>query len=173
MSTITYTLRKIDLFEFNEHHAKMTTAYGKSLTRHQLIWPAILVMIAVFIVSSTRDVLLGLFLITMGVLWSTLVSGWIKKRFYKHIMDSISDEDAASVVGEYSIELNDTGLLETKPVGELQINWDSIVKLEKSRSHLYIYITEDAAIIIPKETVSEKEGLKPFYKALLAGLKKN
>lgn len=170
MTAITYTLRKIDLFEFNEHHAKMNTGYGKSMTRHQLIWPGLLVLVALFIVSSTRDVLLGLLLITGAILWSTLVTARIKKGFYKHIMGNISDEDVATVVGEYTIELTDDGLLETKPVGELRINWDSIVKLEKSKSHLYIYLTDDAAIIIPKETLFDPMSLKPFHAELLAAL---
>jgi len=171
VSSITYTLRKIDLFEFNEHHAKMNTAYGKSLTRHQVIWPAVLVVISVFLVSSTKDVLLGLFLITTAVLWSTLVTMRIKKSFYKQLMGSISDDDAATVVGEHTIELLGDGLLETKPVGELRITWGDIVKLERSKSHLYIYLTEDAAIIIPKETLVDHESFKPFYKELAAAIK--
>ncbi len=171
MSSITYTLRKIDLFEFNEHHAKMNTAYGKSLTRHQVIWPAVLMVISVFLVSSTKDVLLGLFLITTAVLWSTLVTMRIKKSFYKQLMGSISDDDAATVVGEHTIELLGDGLLETKPVGELRITWDDIVKLERSKSHLYIYLTEDAAIIVPKETLVDHESFKPFYKELATAIK--
>lgn len=167
MSAITYTLRKIDLIEFNEHHAKMNTAYGKSLTRHQIIWPAVLVIISLFVISSTRDVLLGLLLITGAVLWSTVVATKIKKKFYKHIMSSISDDDVAVIVGEYTLELTPDGLLETKPVGELQVAWADVVKIEKSKSHLYVYLTEDAAIIIPKETVVDPNSLKPFHKALM------
>ena len=172
MSSITYTLRKVDLFEFNEHHAKMNTSYGRSLTRHRFIWPAVFVLIAVFLVSSTKDVLLGLFLITVAILWSTFVSMRIKKNFYKHLMGGISDDDASNVVGEYTLELTEDGLMETKPVGELKITWDSIVKLEKSKSHLYLYLTEDAAIIIPKETLVDKDSLKPFHKELVEALEK-
>jgi len=171
VSSITYTFRKIDLFEFNEHHAKMNTAYGKSITRHQVIWPAVMVFIALFLVASTKDVLLGLLLITGAVLWGIFVSMRIKKNFYKHLMGSISDNDVATLLGEYTIELRETGLLETKPVGELLVAWDDIVKLEKSKSHLYIYLTDDAAIIIPKETLVDQKSLKPFYNELLAGLK--
>jgi len=172
VSAITYTLRKIDLIEFNEHHAKMNTAYGKSLTRHQIIWPAVLIIISLFLISSTRDVLLGLLLITGAVLWSTVVATKIKKKFYKHIMGSISDDDIATIIGEYTIELTPDGLFETKPVGELQVAWADIVKIEKSKSHLYIYLTEDAAIIIPKETVVDPKGLKSFHKELMDAYKK-
>jgi len=172
VSAITYTLRKIDLIEFNEHHAKMNTAYGKSLTRHQIIWPAVLVIISLFVISSTRDVLVGLLLITGAVLWSTVVATKIKKKFYKHIMGSISDDDVATIIGEYTLRLTPDGLLETKPVGELQIVWEDILKIEKSKSHLYIYLTEDAAIIVPKETVVNPNDLKSFHKELMDGHKK-
>jgi len=171
VSSITYIFRKIDLIEFNEHHAKMNTAYGKSITRHKFIWPSVMAVMALFFVISLGDIALGLITITVAVLWGALVSTWIKKKFSKRLMGSISDDDVANLLGEYTIELTETGLLETKPVGELQVTWGDIVKLEKSKSHLYIYLTEDSAIIIPKKTLADQKSLKPFYNELIKALK--
>jgi len=171
MSTIIYQLRQIDIIEFNEHHAKMNGAYGKSITRHQLLWPGAILIMALFIVLSTQDIVFGVYLLTGAFVWSLLIPAWIKKRFHQHVVEQLSEQDFAQAVGEYSLKTTDVGLLEIKPTGEALINWDSILKFEQSKRHAYLYLDEDSAIIIPKETISEESDYKIFYDDLIKELK--
>lgn len=171
MSTITYQLRQIDIIEFNEHHAKMNGAYGKSIIRHQLVWPIVILIIAFFIVLSSQDIVLGVYLLTGAFVWSLLVPAWIKKRFHQHVAEQFSEQDFAQAVGEYSLKITDVGLLEIKPTSEELINWDGILKFEQSKRHAYIYLNEDSAIIIPKEMMSEGSDYKVFYDDLIKALR--
>ena len=93
MSSVTYTLRKIDILEFNEHYAKMNGAYGKSIMRHQIIWPAVISVMALYIVMTSEDTQLGLLLLSCAFAWSLLVPAWIKKRFHQYILEQLSEED--------------------------------------------------------------------------------
>lgn len=90
MSSITFMVQKIDILEFNEHHAKMNSAYGKSVTQHQILWPLIIALAALFVVMSTDDVQKGVLILTGAFVWSLLVPAWLKKRFHEHTSESIS-----------------------------------------------------------------------------------
>ncbi len=173
MSVITYELRKSDLVEFNEHHAKMNGAYGKSITRHQIIWPAVVLIVALFIVMSSQDIQLGVYLLTGAFVWSIGVPAWIKKRFHQDVEDQLSEQVVANAVGEYTLKVTDVGLLEIKPTGEALIEWADILKFEESKRHAYIYLQEDSAITIPKEMISEETDYKTFYGELIQALKAN
>lgn len=70
MSSITYTLRQADIVEFNEYHARTNGAYGKSINRHQIIWPAVIVIVALFIVMSSKEAVNGVYLLMAAFVWS-------------------------------------------------------------------------------------------------------
>jgi hypothetical protein len=170
MASITYILRKEDLLEFNEYHAKMNSAYGKSKTRHQLLWPIIVAVLALFITISSNNVQLSLLLLIGAFIWSILVPALLKKRFQQHISEQLSDEDVANAVGDCTLEVTENGLLEKKSAGETLLKWSDVVRLEQSKHHVYLYMSEDAAIIIPKEMISEDSDYSTFYKELLEAL---
>jgi len=171
MTTITYQVRKNDLIEFNEHEAIRNGAYGKGITRHRLIVPGIVAIIALFMVMSSQNGDLGMYFLTGAVAWSLIVPVLIKKRFHKYVSEQLSEQDLEKAVGEYRLKITDKGLLEIKPTGKTLIRWGSILKLERSKRHAYIYLNEDSAIIIPKETVSEDSDYKIFYDDLIKAFK--
>ncbi|PCH86115.1 MAG: hypothetical protein COB26_02680 [Piscirickettsiaceae bacterium] len=173
MSSITYTLRKADIVEFNEYHARMNGAYGKSITRHQIIWPAVIVIVALFIVMSSNQADNGVYLLVGAFVWSIGVPAWIKKRFHQHVLASLSDEAIKKATGEYSLEARASGLIEINPSGEKKTAWEKIDRIERSKHHIYLYMSEDAALIIPKEMVSEDSDLKEFNDDLIKFLKKS
>jgi hypothetical protein len=172
MSAITYIIRKIDLVEFNEYHAKMNGGYGKSITRHRVIWPAIVAFIALFIVMSSHEAQPGVYMLTAAFVWSVGVPAFLKKKFHEQVMGQLTEADFERATGEYTLKVTELGLLEVKPTGEELIEWSKIIKLEKSKHHVYLYLGPDAAVIIPKEMISEESNFKVFYEELLTALKK-
>jgi hypothetical protein len=157
--------------DFNEHHAKMTSSYGKSITRHQVLWPAIIAFVALFVVLSTEDAQKGVLFLTGAFVWSLLVPAWIKKRFLEHVSEQLTDEALAQAIGDYSLKITPEGLMEVKPSGEELVEWASILRLEKSKKHVYLYMSENTAIIIPQSTVSEESDFTSFYAELVETMK--
>ena len=173
MSNITYNVQKADLIEFNEYHAKLNSAYGKSVTRHQILWPAIIALAALFVVLSTDDAQKGVLILTGAFVWSLLVPAWIKKRFHEHVDEQMTDEQVEKSTGEYSLKVMPEGLIEVKPSGEELIDWANIHRLEKSKHHVYLYMSEDTAIIIPKDRMVAGSDFATFYSALVEAMKKH
>ena len=171
MSSVTYTLRKIDILEFNEHYAKMNGAYGKSIMRHQIIWPAVISVMALYIVMTSEDTQLGLLLLSCAFAWSLLVPAWIKKRFHQYILEQLSEEDIPTETGEYTLKVTDKGLMEIKPNSEDLIAWTRFNKFEQTKHHAYLYMSEASAIIIPKKTLSEDSDYEGFHTGLIEALK--
>ncbi|ORU92041.1 MAG: hypothetical protein A6F70_01795 [Cycloclasticus sp. symbiont of Bathymodiolus heckerae] len=171
MSSISFSVRKIDLIEFNEYHAKMNGDYGRSMTRHQILWPAIIMIAGLFVVLSTQDATRGLWFVTGAFVWSIGVTTWMKKRFHQHIVEQLSDESVEKAVGDYNLRLTAEGVMEVKPTGEELIEWGAIDRLERSKHHVYVYLDEHSAIIIPKEMLTEKSELPIFYAELVDKIK--
>ncbi|PHS73483.1 MAG: hypothetical protein COB22_01980 [Cycloclasticus sp.] len=171
MPSITYILRKIDILEFNEYHAKMNSAYGNSIKRHQMIWPGVVVLIAFFIVMSTEKAQTGMYLLVAAFVWSLMIPAWLKKRFHQHVLEQLPEEDIQKVIGEYSLKVTEEGLLETSPSGEELIDWSSIIKIEQSKHHTYLYMGESSAITIPTEMLSEESDFKEFYDGVVTAVK--
>ncbi len=172
MSEISYRLRKVDLVEFNEYHAKMNGGYGKSITRHRLIWPGLVVLFAMYVVLASKDTEMGMYILTGAFVWSLGVPAYIKKKFHEHIVEEMSQETVNEAIGDYQLKVTKLGLLESTESGEKLIRWKKILKLEKSRHHVYLYLGEAAALIIPKETITDDNGFKVFYSDLITALKK-
>jgi len=173
MSKITFNVQKIDLLEFNEYHAKMNSAYGKSVVRHQVLWPAIIALAALFVVMSTDDAQKGVLILTGAFVWSLLVPAWLKKRFHQHVSEQMTDEQLEQATGEYSLKVTPEGLMEVKPSGEELIDWASILRLEKSKHHAYLYLSENTAIIIPKDRMVAGSNFAAFYSVLVEAMKKH
>jgi len=173
MSTINYTVRKVDLVEFNEYHAKMNGAYGKSMTRHQILWPAVLAVAALFIVLSAGEVQKGIWLLTGAFAWSLLIPSLIKKRFKAHLHDKLSDDAIKHATGDYSLKITEEGIVEVKTTGGELIKWSAIERVESSKNHAYLYLDDAATIIIPKEMVTEDNDFSTFYAELVGMMKKH
>jgi len=171
MSSISYTLRKADLIEFNDYHARMNTGYGTSMSRHQMLWPALVVLAALFIVISTGDVEKGVLLLVGAFIWSLAVPALIRKKFHQHILEQLPEADIAKAIGDYTLTVTPDGLLEKNSQTEKLTKWADIKRVETSKHHLYFYLSEAAAIIIPKEMVSEQDDFKTFYNAAIESIK--
>ncbi|MEO1963411.1 MAG: YcxB family protein [Cycloclasticus sp.] len=172
MSEISYRLRKVDLVEFNEYHAKMNGGYGNSITRHRVIWPGLVVMFALYVVLTSKDTEMGMYILTGAFVWSLGVPAYMKKKFHEHIEEEIPQETVNEAIGDYTLKVTKLGLMESTESGEKLIKWKKILKLEKSRHHVYLYLGEAAALIIPKEMITDGNAFKVFYNDLIAALKK-
>lgn len=171
MSSISYSLRKADILEFNEYHARMNSAYGKNMARHQMTWPTVTVVVALFVVMSTGNMVIAMLMFIGAFVWSLIVPAWLKKRFKRQVDKQLPEDSLAKIVGEYHLSVTSEGLLENSPRGEKLIKWDTIEKVEGSKRHVYLYLTEVAAIIIPKETISKDSQFSAFYDEAIEAIK--
>lgn len=162
MQSITYTLRTSDIVDFNEYHARRNGVYGKGITRHQMIWPGVVALVALFVVMSTKQAQMGVYFLVGAFVWSLVVPAWMKKRFQEQVLEGLSEEVVNETAGLYTLITQPKGIKEITPSGETLITWREIRRLEKTKRHLFLYISDDAALIIPKDTMTDESNLKDF-----------
>lgn len=172
MQSITYTLRISDIVDFNEYHARMHGVYGKGITRHQVIWPAMVTVVALFIVISTEEAQIGVYFLVGAFIWSLAVPAWLKKRFHQQVLNELPEEIINETTGVYTLIAQPNGIKEITPSGEKLIAWRDIRRRKESKQHLLLYISDDTALIIPKETMTEDSHLDEFSNDVVDALKK-
>jgi hypothetical protein len=155
MTAITYSLKKVDLIEFNEYHAKMTGAYGKGITRHQLLWPFIIAAMGLYIVVAQKNVELGMLFLITAFVWSLAVPSIMRKRFHQHVSDCYTIEHIAEAIGKRTIVASKKGLTEKKADDDHVYAWADISKFEQTKTHIFLYVSDDSAMIIPKDALIE------------------
>jgi hypothetical protein len=65
--------------------------------------------------------------------------------------------------GIHSLKIEPEYLLEKSPGGKHKTAWSDILRVERHKEYVYIYVDIDAAIVIPRETVKSGD-LKAFVK---------
>jgi len=172
MQSITYTLRTSDIVDFNEYHARRNGAYGKGITRHQIIWPGVVAVVALFVVMSTKQAQMGVYFLVGAFVWSLAVPAWMNKRFREHVLDNLPEEMVDETAGVYTLITQPKGIKEIMPTGEKLITWREIRRLEKTKRHLFLYISDDAALIIPKDNMTDESNIGEFNNEIVDALKK-
>lgn len=171
MSSISYTLRKKDLLEFNDYHARRHTDYGKNLSRHKVLWPGVIVILALFIVLSIGNVLIGALLMLAAFAWSWLAPRMISKRLHRHIIEQLPEAGVKASIGDYRLTVTPKGLLENNAHGEKLIKWKEIQRVETFKQHAYFYLSEASAIIIPKKMIVEQDDFNAFHDDVIKAIK--
>lgn len=59
-------------------------------------------------------------------------------------------EENKGLLCEHTLEVTDTGVIETTPVGQNITNWTGILRIVETPSHAFIYIGSNMAHVIPR-----------------------
>ena len=65
--------------------------------------------------------------------------------------------------GMHQLKIEPEHLFEKSPGGKHRTPWGDMLRVEKHKDYIYIYVDIDAAIVIPRETVKSGD-LKAFVK---------
>ena len=166
--SVRYTLTHKDLFAFN----------FRALVRNRLTQITALLMAAFFVYMGITTppkpgkedfplpvkIAVGL---VMGVIIVALVFGvqvllltamiWSKK--YKGLL------------GEHELTLTDAGLFTRSPDGESRRHWTGLFKVVNTGKHLYLYVNETMAQIIPLRYFASPAAAREFERAIRERMK--
>ncbi|PIC70334.1 hypothetical protein CSV77_09670 [Sporosarcina sp. P16b] len=161
---IQYDLTEQDVVAFNLYHVKTSKVGKNSLQWQRYISPLIFLLFAYFL-SVFTDMAKGPLFATFGVtaiLWVI----FYPKYFYFHITRQVSKMlrggKNEGLVGEHSMKMNKTGIIDQTAVGETNVQWAGVKQLIEDTDYFYIYTSTVSAYIIPKRDVYSVEGLKSY-----------
>ncbi len=78
----------------------------------------------------------------------------------------VSSHSRLLVRSEKRMEISESGMIAETEMGRSEMNWSGIEKIHQTRKYILIYISDKAAIVIPKRCFDSQVQAENFYSYL-------
>lgn len=163
MTEIEYEVREQDLIAFNEHQLARSEHVQKMLRRHQSVLPGIIGVIAIILFFYFKDLLSAVYVALIAVAWGLGVPLYIRWGLRRQLRKMYTEEEKACILGRNTLRIEPKELIEINVQGESRMPWADVLRVESTKKYAFVFISTDAALIIPRSTVS-KGNLHEFIK---------
>jgi hypothetical protein len=99
----------------------------------------------------------------LALCWGIASPFIMKIDLRRQFFDKYTEAEKKAMFGIHQLRIDHEFLLERSPGGTHKTPWSEMLRVERHKDYIYIYIYIDAAIVIPRETVT-KGDLKAFVK---------
>lgn len=165
---VKFELAKEDFVAFNLYHSETSEKFKKSIFIQRYIVSLIFLVIPLigyFVFKVDFKNIAPMFLV-IWVIWVVFYGKAIKYNLKKKVENFIVQKEKSGdpVLGEYFLEVDDSGVTLSRRNGKLKSKWKDIEKILEDDSRIYVYIGEDSAYIAPKSFFTEEElqGLRKY-----------
>lgn len=155
MLEIEYEFREKDLLHYNELQMKNNEAFKKNINKNRLIYPGLMTIIGLFYWSYYSQVDTALYILAVAVLWAIIVPWALNWEFKQKLIGSYTKQEKADMFGKYHLIIEPGELIEKSPSGKHKMKWSELLRVDYSRSYVYIVIDIGTALVIPRETVNK------------------
>ena len=164
MLEIEYEFREEDLVHFNELRISNDQEIQKKIRLNRLIVPIVMLFIGMFYYMYYTDKLTSAWILLLALAWSIVMPFYMKidmrRQFFKHYTEA----EKKALFGIHHLSIQPEFLQERSPGGgKHKTAWKDMLRVEKHKDYVYIFVDIDAAIVIPRETVKSGD-LKVFTK---------
>ncbi len=163
MFEIEYLFREKDLVHFNELCLKNNIELQKSLRKHKMFVPGIMLLIGLFYYIYYADMMTTAYIVLLAVGWGIFSPYAMKMDMRRQFLEKYTDKEKADIFGLHSLKIEPEYLAEKSPGGKHKTPWKDMLRVEYSKEYVLIYTDLDSAIVIPIETIKSGE-LKKFAK---------
>lgn len=101
---------------------------------------------------------------TIALLWALFYVKWFKFRIARRADKRIDSGKAPGVVGPHELFI-EQGVISDKTSADIT-RYESIEKVVESRTHLFVYVSDVMAYIVPKKVFAKPEDLDAFREIL-------
>ncbi len=154
MLEIEYEFREKDLIYYNELQIEKSEDLQKKLKRNRLFFPGMLVILGLFLWSYYSDFRTALYILTIAICWAIVIPQIIVLSFRRQILKSYTEKEKAAMFGHYTLRIDPKSLAEKSPSGKHKMPWKNLLRVEYMQEYIHIILDDEAALIIPRETVS-------------------
>jgi hypothetical protein len=165
MLEIEYEFREQDLVHFNEHRLANNIELQKKIRQNQLFVPAVMLFIGLFYYVYYVDIRTTAYITLLALAWGIASPFIMKIDMRRQFFNQYTDAEKKAILGVHSLTIEPEFLQEKSPGGKHKTPWKEMLRVERHKDYVYIYVDIDAAIVIPRETVT-KGDLKPFSKQI-------
>ncbi|MFZ4703005.1 MAG: YcxB family protein [Candidatus Methylumidiphilus sp.] len=164
MTEIQYEVREKDLIAFNEHLLANSKHIQKTVQRHQAIIPGVIAAIALLLFFYFKDIPSAIFVILTAMVWGLGVPLFLKLNMRKQLRQMYTEEEKTCILGRYALRVEKDNLVEISANGESKLPWKKVLRIEVEKKYVFVFVSLDAALIIPRDTLDKGCNLHEFVK---------
>ncbi len=153
MFEIEYELREQDLVHFNELLLQKNVELQNTIRRNRLLVPGIMLFIGLFYYIFYVDMTTTAYITVLALIWGIVSPYYLKMDMRRQILNHYTDEEKKALFGIHKLKIEPEYLLEQSPGGKHKTPWSDMLRVDRLKDYVHIFVDFDAAIIIPKETV--------------------
>lgn len=149
-----------DYFAFNDH-LTTTSSFMKVSVRKGQAWWAAGPILGVMLWAICKKIPFEKTIIIIAIVASILsipalffyplYFKWYQRKYIKKNCES---EKNKGIIGIHTIEITDDNFREKTAFNDTAIPWKGIYKLETTKDHIFIFINDIAAYIVPRHSLS-------------------
>jgi hypothetical protein len=163
MLDIEYEFREQDLVHFNELRLTGNLEMQKKIRQTRLFVPGVMLVFGLFYYVYYVDMMTTAYITLLALAWGIASPFIMKIDMRRQFFDKYTEAEKKAMFGIHSLTIEPEFLQERAPGGKHKTPWSEMLRIEKHKDYVYIYVAIDAAIVIPRETV-KKGDLKAFAK---------
>lgn len=165
---INYELTSQDYIEFNLYSLIYSKSMKKLMFVQRYIIPLFYFTLP-FILDDQTNVPFGywvIFCAAMYAIWVWTSPNRVKRNVTKKVLKSLKNEKFAKLLGEHTMVVSKEGIEDSGKGGEAKAPWSSILSIIEAKEHLYIFISESKAFIIPNRAFKKDYERQKFVERL-------
>lgn len=163
MLEIEYEFREDDLIHFNELQLKSNTELQKKIRQHRMLVPGVMLVFGLFYYVYYVDMMTTAYITLLAVGWAIASPFMMKLDMRRQFFKQYSKDEKKAMFGLHTLRIEPDFLHEKSPGGKHKTPWSEMLRVERHKDYIYLYVDLDAAIVIPRETVKSGD-LKAFVK---------
>jgi hypothetical protein len=168
--TLTYTLTREAYTAYNLYYLTHSPSIRRMLLLGQFVPPALVMLVCGLLYLSSRMTATFACIasgVTYGVFvlfYPMLFRNGVKRRLGKIVAEGIGRE----FIGEHRLELREAGIRDGSQSGYVvEVPYANVERAIENDGHLYVFIGQTAAFVIPLDAFGSENGKAAFLAALV------
>lgn len=163
MLELEYEFREQDLVHFNELRLSQNHDMQKKIRQNRMLVPGVMLVFGLFYYVYYQDMWTTAYITLLALGWGIASPFVMKIDMRRQFFNQYTKAEKAAMFGIHSLTIEPEFLQERSPGGKHKTPWTDMLRVERHKDYVYIYVAIDAAIVIPRETI-KKGDLKAFAK---------
>ena len=163
-----FELLEEDYINFNIDHAKKSSSLKKNILMQRILGP-VLFLIFPFIIRGYTEIPMWYWVTIFGivsVVWFIYYPKYFNWEMTRRVKKMLNEGSNENILNRRKIILSDEGILEKSLIGESNVSWNQVDKVEESNEYIYIYISSISAHIIPKRIFKDENEKQMFIREI-------
>ena len=159
---VKYEVTKQDYIDFNLNFVDTSKVMKRSIFIKRFFYPVIFLAVASLLESVFSLPITFLLIVTavLSVFWILFYVKWFKKLVVQKVEKLLKSGKVTGLIGKHELELGEGYLTDTTK--ESYTRYETVEKVITTETHIFIYVSQVMAYIVPKKTFAKEDQLEAF-----------